>query len=478
MCIDLFTDILIIGGGSAGVGATLKALELSKGSQNVLLIEKEYALGGTATLSGVNCWEPGVGGFGFHSKIAEKLLENKVYAGVGITKKSWSYEEPWAFQSVNDQFDYECTTMRAGLEPCNLNRFHYEPEAMMNLLNEMICEHPNVNLMFNTEFIGVEKNGSNIKYIYAYNKKTDEKYRIYSKVFIDCSADIVVARSAGCAVSLGEDSESDYNEPCAPKEASNHINGISQIFRVKKIEHKHIDNLSSLYKSQQAKEWLQKKVAACTISACINEYPNGDLNINMLPTMDGEEFLKHGYEKAQKICKERVAYYWDWLQEKNGFNQYTFDSFFPNLGIRETYRLKGRYVLNEIDARAGFSEQKLKGEFVAFSDHALDVHGKTNINGPRCGELKVPYGIPFSCLITNELNNLLVACRGSSFSHIAASSCRLSRTMMAIGEAAGVAAVLACEKNCLIKNISVKEIRKLLKINEFEEYLMNTRDKQ
>ena len=50
---------------------------------------------------------------------------------------------------------------------------------------------------------------------------------------------------------------------------------------------------------------------------------------------------------------------------------------------------------------------------------------------------------PTACLLPNEYDNLIAASRGASFSHIGASSCRLSRTMMALGEAAGVASALA-----------------------------------
>ena len=59
-----------------------------------------------------------------------------------------------------------------------------------------------------------------------------------------------------------------------------------------------------------------------------------------------------------------------------------------------------------------------------------------------CGE---PYGVPFRCLIPRGIGNLLVACRGAGFSALAASSCRLTRTMMQLGQAAGAAAALARE---------------------------------
>ena len=72
----------------------------------------------------------------------------------------------------------------------------------------------------------------------------------------------------------------------------------------------------------------------------------------------------------------------------------------------------------------------------------MDVHGEAGTHGgPR--ELVEPYGIPYRCLIPRGFDNLLVASRAASFSALAASSCRLSRTMMHLGQAAGTATALA-----------------------------------
>lgn len=79
------------------------------------------------------------------------------------------------------------------------------------------------------------------------------------------------------------------------------------------------------------------------------------------------------------------------------------------------------------------TKQPKKGRTVAIADHALDVHGC----GGMCKELEMPYEIPLECAMTNEYANLFVACRGASFSHIASSSARLTRTMLSFGEGIG-----------------------------------------
>jgi hypothetical protein len=139
----------------------------------------------------------------------------------------------------------------------------------------------------------------------------------------------------------------------------------------------------------------------------------------------------------------------------------------PLVGIRESHRLVGRYVLREQDVRAGLLHQPYRDEIIAVADHPLDTHGERKVKGPKLNEVAQPYGVPFACLLPKEYDNLITASRGSSLSHIAASSCRLSRTMMALGEAAGVASALALCGDLNYGNVSVKQVRERLGMAAF-----------
>lgn len=470
--VKINTDLLIIGGGSAGFGASLNALKTVKGNINITLIEKNNTLGGTSTLAGVNCWEPGVGGLGIHHEIAEKLLINPSDAGVGKVKVPPNDERPWAISQIDRREDYESTLRRSGIDQINWRRFNFEAAAMSKIMYKMLSSYENIDILFNTEFISSEVRDGNIDYVYAVDRNNGITYKIYAKLYIDSSADIILARDCGCRFSFGEDAAVTYNEPSAPQKANKIINAITLLFRVQPSAINHVDPISNEFKDFDVSAWLENNVYNYKLLSLINEYPNGDLNINMLPTMEGAEYISLEKAEALHICKARVFHYWHWLQKEKGMSCYTFKEFFPMVGVRETYRLIGQYVLNENDIRAGFLNQKQKEEIIAFGDHALDTHGKTNVKGIRCGELEKPYGVPFRCLLTNEVENLLVACRGGSFSHIAASSCRLSRSMMALGEAAGTAAVMALEGNKLPGNIDVGLLRSLLAIPAFEEKII------
>ena len=77
--------------------------------------------------------------------------------------------------------------------------------------------------------------------------------------------------------------------------------------------------------------------------------------------------------------------------------------------------------------------------------------------------MEAPYGIPYRCLIPKGFRNLFVACRGAGFSSLAASSCRLSRTMVQLGQAAGTAAAIAHARGLDLPEVPAGELRDRLR---------------
>ena len=166
--------------------------------------------------------------------------------------------------------------------------------------------------------------------------------------------------------------------------------------------------------------------------------------MNMLPTMEGGEFVRFAYPAAYEECRRRVYAQWHHLQTVfPEFQGYRLTWIAPELGVRESRRIAGEYVLTEHDLFAGLRGQTHE-DIICIADHAMDTHG-AGTGRPGCGDVKEPYGVPFRCLIPRGFDNLLIACRAASFSSLAASSCRLSRTMMQLGQAAGTAAAIAKE---------------------------------
>jgi len=453
------TDVLIVGGGSAGFGAAWRAIQ--SGNCRITLLEKNPGLGGTSTFGGVNCWEPGVGGNGVHRLLAQRLMEKK--AGfVGKTVHFVSMEAPWG---VSDRCEdpYEETLERSFRNGQQQRRFHFEPAAMEEVMLSLLKEadrEGNASLFFKAEMTGGEAQGRRIIAVSAHTQEGD--MRILPKVIIDCTGDILVARQAGCAVQTGEDAAEVYAEPCAPEKPQQIVNGLTQVFRVTPCEKEYVEEIPEEYADVDLTDWLWNLEEKTSPASCFNFYPNGDINVNMLPTLPGEMWLHMQPEEVCHIARARGYAYWRWVQTRKNFRGYRIKEMFPMPGIRESYRLAGKYVLKEQDLRNGFSAELGREHTIAWADHPADIHGKSNTLGLM--NQFAPYGIPYECMLPREIDNLLVACRGASFSHIAASSARLSRTMIALGEAAGEAAAQCVARNCLPAQMDLEALRERLGI--------------
>ncbi len=455
------TDILVIGGGSGGFGAAIRAARADPNAR-ILLLDGMAQLGGTSTVGGVNNWEPGIGGPGVHYELAARLSPNAI--GVGRTVHFSSKEEPYGFSRIDPHSPYESSLRRAGLPKPDVRRVHFEPDAMAAAMDAMLRE-AGVEIRYRTRFTDVSVQGRRIVSITAQPLDGGPPYTVRSKLFIDCSGGCHLARAAECSMAFGEEPRHLYQEPSAPDSASPIVNGISQVFRVTPAAEAGVDELPPAARVPEIQDWL----AAHTPAAHVTEYPNGDLCVNVLPTMEGAEFHSMPYPQAQAIAQARMHAHWRRMQTDYGFDRYRFKSMFPLVGIRESHRLVGRYVLREQDVRAGLQQQPRREEIIALADHPLDTHGERNVKGVKLKELEQPYGIPYGCLLPAEYDNLIAASRGASFSHIAASSCRLSRTMMALGEAAGEASALALRAGAAYADVNVAEIRGKIGIPAFEE---------
>jgi len=271
--------------------------------------------------------------------------------------------------------------------------------------------------------------------------------------YVDSTGDGLVCASAGCQSMMGQESQEMFGEPHAPTGTSRRVNGVTLIYRVTSVSTPGIEPLPA---GVAEKCWW----AGSFPSSQNNHYPKGDLNINMLPTMDGAEFMRHSYRDAMDECRKRVRAHWHHLQSGfSEFRNFRIGWIAPALGIRESRRIMGEYVLTEHDLLAGISGQK-HADIITLADHSMDTHGS---HARGISDLSEPYGVPYRCLIPKGQRNLLVACRAASFSSLSASSCRLSRTMIQLGQAAGTAVAIAKELKTDLPDVPPEHLRSLLR---------------
>ena len=144
-----------------------------------------------------------------------------------------------------------------------------------------------------------------------------------------------------------------------------------------------------------------------------------------------------------------------------GFEQAHFSGLAPRIGIRETRRIVGDTPLTTEDVMTA----RKRDDGVAKGAHHIDIHGA----GTHQLRQPIPnggsYDIPFGALIAAKLKNVLIAGRCFSASREAHGSARVMGTCMAMGQAVGTAAAMASEQNLLedVRQVRVDALRSRLK---------------
>lgn len=459
-------DVAVIGGGSAGMAAALAA---GRRGLRVVLVESEASLGGTATWGGVNCWEMGVGGTGIPFDLFRRI--KRLHPGaIGIYSygRHFCWQDGWYWPHALDRVNFPGGELLMDARGCYRDtlrrhpgrgqrpteawcRAHWHgipflPEVMAAVQQSMLEETGNVTIRLETAVADVQARNGQVDSV-TLNDGTE----LRAARWID-GAGGAFCHALGCETLRGPDLRRRFNEPSAPEETSDKLNGVTLIF---KVMPGFPDAVEPLPPGIPSACWWGRQFPPMS---CV-QYPDLGRNCNMLPTMAGEEFVALGCRAAYDECVRRVKAYWHFLQSHwPEFRAYRLVWVAPMLGVRENRRVVCERMLTENDLVRGWSRQA-DPDIVALSDHAFDRHGEEG----GCRELDEPYGVPYRCLIPKGWRNLLVAGRAAGFSSIAASSCRLTRTMMTLGQAAGTAAVLAARDGLAFPEVHPQELREDLR---------------
>ncbi len=439
---ELRADVCIVGGGSGGVGAAIGA---TRAGADVILIERQSQLGGTSTSAYVCNWEPGPGN-AVAREIYDRLAKMPNAVGIVSHHKCEGGRRPFGLWLVTPGLTYEETLRRAGVNRTKWRAMVFEPAAFCKVVSDMLTETGKCRIMLRTRFVEAQTEDKRVASIKAVSDD-GATYHIRARVYIDCTGGAHLCRAVRCQTMLGPESAERFGEQSAPDQPGKTLNAISLCYRIRKSDHP----VRQAPPQPPVKRWPK--------TAHVSGLPNGDRIVNPLPMLPGRALIDLGYDEALARCRRIVQAHWRWLQAHPAFEGYELHSVAPMLGIRESYRVVGEYVLTQHDLLAGIKKQR-HPDLIAIADHSMDVHGA---GGRRVhGELAGPYGIPYRCLVPKGWSNLLVACRGASFSHIAASSCRLSRTMISLGHAAGVGAAMAAKAGVPVRQIDVPALQRKL----------------
>jgi len=96
-------ELVVVGGGSGGVGAALAAARLGV---KTLLVEPQSWLGGTSTAGGVHCWEMGTGGTGLPFEVYQQLRARAKAVGIYSCGRHFGWQEEWYWPHRLDKVNF------------------------------------------------------------------------------------------------------------------------------------------------------------------------------------------------------------------------------------------------------------------------------------------------------------------------------------------------------------------------------------
>jgi len=411
----VYYDVVVAGGGLTGVAAAVAAKR--SGAGDVLLIERYGFLGGMATSGLVN---PFMTYFKSKRPFTE---ENQLIFGI--------------FQEILDELD-------------NLggrkDKSVIDAEIMKLVLNRMV-QKAGVDILLHTFIEGVDKTDDNIiESVRVANKSG--VYLVKGKMFIDCTGDADVAYMAGVPCKKGRD-EDGFAQP------------MTMCFRVAGVDRSRMpsrEEINRLYREAVARGEINNPredvLFFDTLQPDVIHF--NTTRIVMKDATDAEQLTQAELEVREQ-CWEMFNFLKKYV---SGFENAYFQVSAPQIGVRESRRIAGRYVLTGEDVLQG----RKFDDSICYCAYNIDIH-----NPSGTGTVLEPlaegdyYGIPYRCLLPLKVDNLLVAGRPISSTHEAHSSLRIMPTCTAMGQAAGTAAAMAVKEGVWPYQIDAQKLRDRLK---------------
>ncbi len=410
-------DIVVVGGGFAGAAAAIAAAREGK---KVRLIEKYNCLGGAACYDLVN---PFMRYWAWMDE--EKTQKKMLSAGM--------------FTEIVDKL---CDM--GALKPGNNSVFN--EEYLKLLLNRMAVE-AGVELLYQTTVVGVKKNGSKIEAGTVSN--VSGTYDIEGDVFIDATGDANLSYLAGVPYKVGRESDG----LCQPMTLCFRLGGVDlELFKGLRPA------INELYNKFQAEGKIKNPRENVLI------FPNaadGVLHFNTTRIVKLDPTNAEDVTKAELMAREQVFEMMDFLRENfEAFKNCTLFSTGMQIGVRESRMIEGEYTLTQEDLLACTKFE----DGIAACNYDIDIHSP---DGSGTSHHYFPVGayytIPYRTMVPRDSENLLVTGRCVSATHEAQASLRIMSTVCTLGEAAGIAAAVACENGTSVKTVDVQKVRRILR---------------
>lgn len=415
-------DLVVVGGGIAGCCTALTAARLGC---RVALVQNRPVLGGN------NSSEIRVGLSG--------LIAQKPYEWLGYLMDELGSIGHWTnWEAHQDSSTLRSRHILSVIKQHPEKLIHnagpesnYEDERKLNLIQK----EKNIMLFLNTQVIKAKSKDNRIISIIGQNIETGKRILLRSSLFADCTGDGNLGYLAGADFRMGRESKTQTHEPSAPDLPDSLVMGTS----VQWYSENTLDE-TSFPECPWALSFNDSTCIALT---------RGD--------WDWESGLNHNQIEDIEYIRDHAlrALYGNWDYLKNHYihredyakRKLVWAAYIG--GKRESRRLLGDVILCEQD----LTEQRPYKDASFTTTWGIDLHFPKQIAGfkgePFLSYAKStdipPYAVPYRCLYSRNIDNLFMAGRDISVTHVALGTIRVMRTGGMMGEVVGMASHL-CKK--------------------------------
>lgn len=420
-------DVVVLGGGPAGIAAAAAA---ARAGRSTVLIERYGFLGGAGTAAGLSTF------CGLHANVHGEQMQ--VIHGLA--------DEILARLAKMDALNAPHLSLGS-----KIAAQAYDISAYKIAADELLASS-GVTVLFHAFAVGAVKRADReIDAVLVESKSGRSAVR--GRIFIECSGDGDLAAWAGAPFELGD--------------GAGNMLYPTTMFRISGVDHVKAGRAwETIPKLMEEAERQGRRFPRKAPIVRPQRNPiEWRANLTQIKNPDGSavsgidvEQMSYGEMEGRRQC-------WDVFEfirgATPGFEKAYIVEIAPQIGIRETRRVIGEYMLSEKDILdcASFPDS------IGVNGWPVEAHvaGNVLIKFPKIPESRGFNQLPYRMIVPKGVDNMFVSGRCASMTHDGQSSARVSGPCFAMGQAAGTAADLALRAGVAPHAVDVDALQRKLK---------------